>query len=75
MMAIKIVGTPKEIAVLVLELQGRQEESSMEAIERIIAVMPKAEIGTGHGFTDEVLLHSSSDCKRPFSERMARRDG
>lgn len=45
-MLIRISGTPKEIAALVLELQGRQEESGMEAIERIIESMPKAEINT-----------------------------
>ena len=45
-MAVEIKGTPKEIAALVLELQGRQEESSMEAIERIIAAMPSIEINT-----------------------------
>ena len=71
-MDIKIVGTPKEIAALVLELQGRQEESSMEAIER----MPRVEINVPKPCTEGVaILRSSSDCKRPFSERMARSDG
>ena len=45
-MAVEIKGTPKEIAALVLELQGRQEESDMQKIERIVAGMPSVKINT-----------------------------
>lgn len=69
---IRIEGTPKEIAALVLELQGRQEESSMEAIERMLGLENNVPKPCTEGVA---ILRSSSDCKRPFSERMARSDG